>query len=95
MNAHSKLNSNISRRQVMIGAAGLSFAVAFGGSTQAASTAVGKAMNSLGRDRARRHHHDHVGRDRDGAGLDDLAAIGAGGGIGRRLVQGPASCPRR
>ena len=46
MNAHSKLNSNISRRQVMIGAAGLSFAVALGGSTAtAASTAVGKAMN--------------------------------------------------
>ena len=46
MNAHSKLNANISRRQVMIGAAGLSFAVATGGRAQAAAPEItGKAMN--------------------------------------------------
>src|SRR4051812_3994769 len=47
MNAHSKLEMNVSRRQVMIGAAGLSFAVALGGSAQAATaaSATGKAMN--------------------------------------------------
>jgi isoquinoline 1-oxidoreductase beta subunit len=42
------VNANISRRRVMIGAAGLSFAIALGGRTDAAtpaSEAVGKAMN--------------------------------------------------
>src|SRR5690348_16948547 len=42
------LNPNLSRRQVMIGAAGLSFAIALGGSADAATLAAGtsgKAMN--------------------------------------------------
>lgn len=43
-----RMNTNISRRQVMFGAAGLSFAIAFGGSADAAAVAsepVGKVMN--------------------------------------------------
>jgi isoquinoline 1-oxidoreductase subunit beta len=43
-----RMNTNISRRQVMFGAAGLSFAIAFGGRADAAAVAsepVGKVMN--------------------------------------------------
>ena len=43
-----RMNTNVSRRQVMLGAAGLSFAIAFGGRADAATVAsepVGKAMN--------------------------------------------------
>ena len=43
-----RMSTNVSRRQVMLGAAGLSFAIAFGGRADAAAIAsepVGKAMN--------------------------------------------------
>lgn len=41
----TKLNPTVSRRQVMIGAAGLSFAVALGGPSDAATSASGKVLN--------------------------------------------------
>ena len=79
MNAHiSKSEVGVSRRQVMIGAAGLSFAVALGGGRgrrcRDYGRAQGQASEPMGQHRAGWHHHHHVGGDRDGTGIDDLAA---------------------
>ena len=84
---------SMSRRQVMIGAAGLSFAVALGGQRLgcrggARHRARRQGAEPVGVDRARRHHHHHVGGDRDGAGVDDLAAADHRRGARRRLVEG-------
>src|SRR5690348_7679204 len=47
MNAHSKFDKALSRRQVMIGAAGLSFAFALGGRVNAAAIAAEKAGQAM------------------------------------------------
>ena len=48
MNAHPKtLQKTVSRRQVMIGAAGLSFAIALGGRAKAAAIAGERAGRAL------------------------------------------------
>ena len=92
MNAHiNKSEAAVSRRQVMIGAAGLSFAIALGGRGDAAvitGRAHGPGSEPMGQHRAGWHHHHHVGGDRDGAGIDDLAAADHRRGARRRLEQG-------
>ena len=59
-----------------------------------ASERTGKALSpwvSI----ARRHDHHHVGGDRDGAGVDDLAAADHRRRARCRLVEGARSCRRR
>ena len=99
MNKHiRKFETALSRRQVMIGAAGLTFAIAATGRADAAVLAAertGTGDEPVGQHRARRHHHHHVGRDRDGAGVDDLAAADHRRRARRRLDAGCGSCRRR
>jgi isoquinoline 1-oxidoreductase subunit beta len=78
MNAYiNRFEAAVSRRQVMIGAAGLSFAIAFGGRAYAgviANERTGQTLSpwvSIAPD----HYHHHVGSDRDGPRIDDLAAV--------------------
>ena len=79
MTTHMRsLNTRLSRRQIMTGAAGLTFAIALGddGRTRAAALArpVAKGAKPLGEHRRGRHDHPHVAGDRDGAGIHDLVA---------------------
>ena len=88
---HQELRDPLSRRQVMIGAAGLSFAIALGGRADAAvlrGRTHRPGAEPVGQHRDRRHHHHHVGGDRDGAGVDDLAAADHRRRARRRLAQG-------
>ena len=62
----------LSRREMLAGSAGLSFAFALGapslfGESDALAQAAGR-LNAYVADRQGRHHHDHVAGARDGAG---------------------------
>ena len=73
----------LSRRQVMIGAAGLSFALALGASRRRGGSlrrGAGKALSPWVSIAGGRDDLDHVAGDRDGAGLDDLPTARAGRG---------------
>ena len=87
------LNTRLSRRQIMTGAAGLTFAIAVGaaGRTTAAALAKGTWQSSakpLGEHRRGRHDHPHVAGDRDGAGIHDLVATDPRRGARCRLAEG-------
>ena len=83
------LNTKVSRRQVMVGAAGLSFAIGFGAAPRngAGKRPHRQGAQPVGKHRARWHDLDHVGGDRNGAGVDDLAAADSCRGTRCRLVQ--------
>src|SRR5436305_15340172 len=92
MNQHIKsFQTKVSRRQVMIGAAGLSFAIALGDRADAAvlaSERTGTAMSpwvSIAPDGT---ITIMSAVDRDGAGIDDLAAANHRGRTRRRLHPG-------
>ena len=90
MNKNIK-HAELSRRQVMIGAAGLSFAFAFGAAPTlpcCPGTRAGQTLSPWISHRARQHRHHHVGRDRDGARVDDLAAADHRRGARCRLEPG-------
>ena len=93
LHAAPSRRARLSRRQVMIGAAGLTFAVALGANRRAAAAALSgersrQCAEPVGEHRRRRDDHDHVAGDRDGAGVHDLAAADHRGGTRRRLVEG-------
>ncbi len=73
-----------SRRQVMIGAAGFTFALALDGVQPAAAAAIatgreiGPGSRPMGQYRAGWAHLHHVAGRRNGAGLDDIASAHRG-----------------
>ena len=89
---NTRASRKLSRRQVMVGAAGLTFALALPGTAAhaaaSASERAGKALNpwlSIAPDGT---ITIMSAGDRDGAGLDDLAAADPRRGARRRLVEG-------
>ena len=83
------LETKVSRRQVMVGAAGLSFAIAPCRPRRRLGTGERpdwQGAQSLGEHRAGWHDLNRVCGDRNGAGVDDLAAADPRRGTRRRLV---------
>ena len=70
-------NSEVTRRGLMVGAAGLTFAVASGLRFAEAQTARGteRGVKPMGDDLDRRYGGDHVAGGRDGAGVAHFAAL--------------------
>ena len=88
---NGSIDTSISRRGFVAGAAGMTFAFTLGGLGRGGAALGADAADRVQRlcqHRRRQHHHHRLPGRRNGAGRVHLAAVDPGGRARRRLVEG-------